>query len=129
MVSQLDLFIFTESIAEAIVNIASLTKLESRHENLSKHGPKLEPCGHETCEIRGRKFRKGAIQNYLELGEDASREPYSGLASACSMVLRGEGANSPKSECLATISWQETQMMAAMSVIDLLLYKDLISRL
>jgi hypothetical protein len=48
-------------------------------------------------------------------------------ASACSMVLRDEGANSLKSECLAAISWQETQMMAAMSVIDFLLYKDLIS--
>jgi hypothetical protein len=74
------------------------------------------------------RYATGSNSNYLDkLDEDASREPYLGLASACSMVLQGEGANSLKSECLATISWQETQMMAAMSVIDFLLYKDLIS--
>ena len=57
-----------------------------------------------------------------------TRESYSGFESAYSMILRGEGANSLKSKCLATISWEETQMVAAiMSVIDFLLYKDLIS--
>jgi hypothetical protein len=127
-------FVFTESIAEAIVNIASD---EARHESLLKARTKARTVWaklRRDVRNQGAQSQEGpdmqlvAIQNYLdELGEDASREPYSGLASTCSMVLRGEGANSLKSECLATISWQETQMMAAMSVIDFLLYKDLIS--
>ena len=44
------------------------------------------------------------IQAYLEeLGDKGSTEPYSGLASACSIVLDGKGAEL-KCLCVATIA-------------------------
>jgi len=69
------------------------------------------------------------IDQYLQdLGSRASSEPYSGLATACSLVLDGKGSPSLKSLCLNTISWQTVQFMIAASVIDFLLEKDLLFR-
>ncbi|KAN0068752.1 hypothetical protein V8E54_012921 [Elaphomyces granulatus] len=69
------------------------------------------------------------IDQYLQdLGSRASSEPYSGLATACSLVLDGNGSPSLKSLCLNTISWQTVQFMIAASVIDFLLEKDLLFR-
>ena len=63
-----------------------------------------------------------------DLGSRASSEPYSGLATACSLVLDGKGCPSLRSLCLNTISWQTVQFMIAASVIDFLLEKDLLFR-
>jgi hypothetical protein len=61
------------------------------------------------------------IDQYLQdLGSRASSEPYSGLATACSLVLDGKGCPSLRSLCLNTISWQTVQFMIAASVIDFL---------
>jgi hypothetical protein len=125
VVRSLNHFLQPESIAKAILKIASD---KSRHEILLRHGPKRERCGPDKQRTNtilktntGLKMNTGlktnadiqmnadmqlaVLRNYLdELSNRGSREPYSGLASACSTVLEGKGGNL-KLLCVFTIAW------------------------
>ena len=118
MIRSLNHFLQPESIAKAILKIASD---KSRHENLVKTRTKartvwarLKRDKQRTNTIlktnTGLKMNTGlktnadiqmnadmqlaVLRNYLdELSNRGSREPYSGLASACSTVLEGKGGN------------------------------------
>jgi hypothetical protein len=71
-------------------------------------------------------IRLAVLLNSLdELSDRGSREPYSGLASACSTVLEGKGDNL-KVLCVSMIAWQEKIIMVAIGVINFLFEKDLI---
>jgi hypothetical protein len=105
--------------------------LSAGSETLLKARTKPARCGGDTKAVRKKQMQSNiqlaVIEGYLQdLGSWASSEPYSGLATASSLVLDGKGSPLLKSLCLNTISWQEMQFMAAASVINFLLEKDLL---
>ncbi|KAN0085011.1 hypothetical protein V8E54_001478 [Elaphomyces granulatus] len=131
--TDLSFIMLTPSIADSIVNIASE---QTRHESLLKARAKARTVwkrkggvGVGQANSDQSDMQLAEIDQYRQdLGSRASSEPYSGLATACSLVLDGKGCPSLRSLCLNTISWQTVQFMIAASVIDFLLEKDILFR-